>query len=477
MAAKKKKLDPADLEISNDNGWTRISARDEKLLESFTTDYRGFLSTVKTEREAHDEGVALAQAKGFKPLQECIDKGTRLKAGDKVYYSAAGKTLFLAHIGKRPITDGMRIVGGHTDSPRLDLKPRPLYEDGNMVLLDTHYYGGVRKYQWVTIPLAMHGVVFKKDGTRVDICIGEDEDDPVLCISDLLPHLAKDQNVKKLGDAITGEGLNVLFGSRPPKKKASGKAIKGAILTLLHDTYGIDESDLIRAELEVVPAGKARDLGIDRSMILGYGHDDRVCAYTGLRATTDLKRTPEYTAMCILCDKEEIGSVGATGMNSFLFENVASEMVNLIVDDYSTLILRRALRASKMLSADVNVLHDPNYPEVSSPNNNMAKMNQGLVVTKYVGARGKSGSNDASAEFMAEVTTILDKAKVVWQTGEIGKVDQGGGGTIAYMMSRYGMDVVDCGPGVLSMHAPWEVASKLDIFMTYKGYSAFLAAK
>jgi aspartyl aminopeptidase len=471
--AKKKKSSESPLQIKQTNGWNIVNARENKAIFTFGDAYRKFLSYAKTERLASSKGVELAQEHGYTDLADHIANGDRLKPGQKVYYSVAGKTLLLVRVGKRPIIEGMRIIGAHTDSPRLDLKPRPLYEEGGMALLDTHYYGGIRKYQWVTIPLAMHGVISKKDGSNIAVSIGEDPNDPVLAISDLLPHLAKDQNDKKLGVAITGEGLNVICGSIPASDD-EGKQIKLRILQLLHEKYGIDEWDLTSAELELVPAGPARDLGLDRSMILGYGHDDRASAYTGLRAILDNRGTPTHTSMVLLCDKEEIGSVGATGMNSFLFENAAAELVNLLTDNYCELTLRRCLRNSKMLSADVNVLHDPNYPEVSSPNNNMARMSSGVVLTKYVGSRGKSGSNDAHAEYVAEVRKIFDDAKVLWQPGEIGKVDQGGGGTIAYMLARYEMDVIDCGVGVLSMHAPMEAVSKLDLHMTYKGYAAFL---
>ncbi len=459
--------------LTVENGWKSIKKRDHKKIDEISDDYRRFLTLVKTERAATNEGVARAKEHGYTDLQDVINSGNRLKPGDRIYANIKGKTLLLIHIGKDPIEQGLRIVGGHTDSPRLDLKPRPLYEDGGLSMLDTHYYGGIKKYQWVTIPLALHGVVTKKDGESVQINIGEDADDPVFTITDLLPHLGKDQAEKKLNDGITGEGLNVVFGSIPDSGGDSKTAIKLNSLKLLHDKYGINESDLISAELSLVPAGAARDLGIDRSMILGYGHDDRVSAFSAMRALFDIKRTPDKTAVCILTDKEEIGSVGATGMYSFLFENVMAEIVNLSTSDYSDLILRRCLKNSKMLSADVNALHDPNYPEVSSPNDNMAKMNHGLVVTKYVGSRGKAGSNDARAEYIAELRTIFDDAGVIWQTGEIGKVDQGGGGTIAFMLARYEMDVIDCGVGVLSMHAPWEVVGKLDIYMAYKGYNAF----
>ena len=471
----KKKTDSKlkELLLSTENGWLSLSKGEEKELNRFCEEYRVFLSKVKTERDASKEAIELARKKGFIDIKSVLDTKGKISPGDKVYVNIADKTVILFHLGSKDIVEGMRIIGGHTDSPRLDLKPRPIYEDGGLSLLDTHYYGGVKKYQWVTIPLALHGVVTKKNGEVIHICIGEDEKDPVFTITDILPHLGKDQGEKKLTEAITGEGLNVLFGSIPVNLPDVKEKVKLNTLKILNSNYDIDEKDLTSAELELVPAGPARDLGIDRSMILGYGQDDRVSAYTAIRALYDLKQTPQTTAMCILTDKEEIGSVGATGMYSFLFENVVAEIINLTTDNYSDLLLRRCLKNSKMLSADVNALHDPNYPEVSSPNNNMAKMNHGLVLTKYVGSRGKSGSNDAHAEYLAELRRIFDDAGVLWQTGEIGKVDQGGGGTIAFMLARYEMDVVDCGVGLLSMHAPWEVVGKLDVYMAHKGYSSF----
>ncbi len=462
-----------DVLFSQENGWLKISKSEHKQIYSFCDGYRNFLSDVKTERQANRKGIDLAEENGFRNLSEFIDKKKKLSSGDKIYVTISSKTLILVTIGKNNLETGMRIIGGHTDSPRLDLKPRPLYEDGQMSLLDTHYYGGIKKYQWVTIPLALHGVVNKKNGEQIAISIGEAPDDPVFNITDLLPHLGKDQAEKKLSEGISGEGLNVLFSSIPKNDKDAKEKIKLNAMELLFQSYRITEEDLISAELELVPAGSARDSGIDRSMILGYGQDDRVSVYTGLLALLDQKEIPAATSVCILTDKEEIGSVGSTGMYSFLFENVIAEIINLTTDNYSDLTLRRCLKNSKMLSADVNALHDPNYPEVSSPNDNMAKLNHGLILTKYVGARGKSGSNDAHAEYLAELRKLFDDANVIWQTGEIGKVDQGGGGTIAFMMARYEMDVVDCGIGLLSMHAPWETAGKLDIYMAYKGYKAF----
>ncbi|OPZ24072.1 MAG: putative M18 family aminopeptidase 1 [Lentisphaerae bacterium ADurb.BinA184] len=380
----------------------------------------------------------------------------------------------VVHVGRRPLADGLHIVGGHIDAPRLDAKPVPLYEDGEMAWLDMHYYGGIKKYQWVTLPLALHGVVVKPDGTTVRVVVGEDDSDPVLVITDLLPHLGKDQAKKTLDEGIAGEGLNVLVGSLPAAGKDSKEAVKTNLLRLLKDTYGITEQDFVSADLEVVPAGRARELGLDRSLLLGYGHDDRICAYAALRALLDLKRTPEYTSVVVLCDKEEIGSVGATGMESAFFENSVAELLARCGEEHPELVLRRCLERSRMLSADVNAVHDPNYGEVSAPNGNMAQINRGIVLSKYTGARGKSHSSEASAEFMALIRRVFDGAGVLWQPGELGKVDQGGGGTIAMFLARYGMDVLDCGTGLLSMHAPWEVASKLDAYMTYKGYKAFL---
>lgn len=458
----------------DENAYLSLKKGEERKLEAYCREYMDFLSAAKTEREAHDLAVVAARAKGFRSLDECLAAGKPLEAGAKVYRSCRGKTLFLAVVGKKPLADGLHIVGGHTDSPRLDAKPNPLYEDGEVALLDTHYYGGIKKYQWVALPLALHGVVVKTTGETVTVTIGEDLADPVFVITDLLPHLGKDQAEKKLSEAIPGEGLNVLFGSRPsPDTKAKDK-VKHRLLGLLHERYGIVEEDFVSAELEIVPAGPARELGLDRSMILGYGHDDRICAYAGLRGLLDLEETPEYTAIVLLCDKEEIGSVGATGMDSVFFENSVAELLALGGEAQQELVLRRCLERSRMLSADVNVLHDPNYPDVSSPNN-AARINHGVAIAKYGGSRGKGGSSDASAEFMAEIRRVFDAAGVAWQMAELGKVDQGGGGTIAMFLARYGMDVVDCGVGLFSMHAPWEVAGKLDTYMTYKAYHAFFA--
>jgi len=458
----------------DENAYLSLKKGEERKLEAYCREYMDFLSAAKTEREAHDLAVAAARAKGFRSLDECMAEGKPLEPGAKIYRSCRGKTLFLAVVGRKPLADGLHIVGGHTDSPRLDAKPNPLYEDGEVALLDTHYYGGIKKYQWVALPLALHGVVVKTTGETVTVTIGEDLADPVFVITDLLPHLGKDQAEKKLSEAIPGEGLNVLFGSRPSPDTKEKDKVKHRLLGLLHERYGIVEEDFVSAELEIVPAGPARELGLDRSMILGYGHDDRICAYAGLRGLLDLEKTPEYTAIVLLCDKEEIGSVGATGMDSVFFENSVAELLALGGEAQQELVLRRCLERSRMLSADVYVLHDPNFPDVSSPNN-AARINHGVAIAKYTGARGKGGSSDASAEFMAEIRRVFDAAGVAWQMAELGKVDQGGGGTIAMFLARYGMDVVDCGVGLFSMHAPWEVAGKLDTYMTYKAYHAFFA--
>ena len=470
---KQNKLDQR-LAWKRENGWDKIVPAERELIETYCGDYLEFLSAAKTEREAHDLALTLARRAGFRDLTTRPEQAGQLPAGTKVFESCRGKTLMLAVVGQRPLTDGLHIIGGHTDAPRLDAKPNPLYEDSGLGFLDTHYYGGIKKYQWVTMPLAIHGVVVKQDGTKARIVIGEDPADPVFVITDLLPHLGKEQEKLTMAEGIKGENLNVLIGSMPVKDKDARDKVKLNLLRLLHAKYGIKEEDFASAELEIVPAGKARELGLDRSMLLGYGHDDRICSYAGLRALLDLQIVPEYTAMVLLCDKEEIGSVGATGMESVFFENAVAEMLQRQEKTVTDLTLRHCLARSRMISADVNAVHDPLYPDVSSPNN-MAILNGGVCVTKYTGSRGKSGSSEASAEFMAELRRIFNAGKVHWQTGELGKVDAGGGGTIAMFLARYGMDVVDCGVGLLSMHAPWEVAGKLDTYMAYKGYQVFLA--
>ncbi len=471
--ARKPAAKASHLTYAPKNGYEKISPAELKHCEEVNRAYIEFITKAKTEREAHDEAVLLLEAAGFRNMKQLEKDGTRLVPGDRVYRSSEGKTLMAVVVGKKPLEAGMHIVGGHTDSPRIDLKQNPLYEKDGLALLDTHYYGGIKKYQWVTIPLALHGVVVKPDGKKVKVCIGEDPSEPVLCITDLLPHLAADQYKKTIGEAIPGENLDVVAGSIPASEKDKKEKIKHNILSLLNKKYGITEEDFLSAELEIVPAAKPREAGLDRSMVLAYGHDDRVCAYAGLKALLDLKGVPEYTACVLLCDKEEIGSVGATGMASFLFENSSAELLNLTSDSYSELALKRALHNSWMLSADVNGLFDPMFPSVNE-RRNTAFVNHGVCVTKFTGSRGKSGSSDASAEFMAHIRRIFDRNGVVWQTGELGKVDQGGGGTIAQFMARYGMQVVDCGVGLFSMHAPMELAGKLDIYMAYKGYLAFM---
>ncbi|MCI5726652.1 MAG: aminopeptidase [Clostridium sp.] len=456
------------------NAWEKYDEDGIKKIFDFNDGYKKFISDCKTERECVKETIRMAKKEGFKDLAQIIQKGEKLKAGDKVYAVNMDKAIALFVIGKEPIESGMKILGAHIDSPRLDLKQNPLYEDSKLALFDTHYYGGIKKYQWVTLPLAIHGVVVKKDGKRVDIVIGEDEDDPVVGISDLLVHLAQNQQEKRGNKVIEGEDLNVLVGSMPISGKSKEKEkVKANILKLLKEKYKIEEEDFISAELEVVPAGKARDYGIDRSMVIGYGQDDRVCAYTSLKAIFDAKNI-KNTAVCLLVDKEEIGSVGATGMESKFFENMVAEVMDR-TGEYSELKLRRALTNSKMLSSDVSAAFDPNYPSVMEKNN-CAYFGLGMVFNKYTGARGKSGSNDASAEYIAELRNIMSKNNVSIQTAELGKVDQGGGGTIAYILAAYGMNVIDCGVALHNMHAPWEVSSKVDIYETMRGYIAFLEA-
>ena len=418
----------------------------------------------------------MAEEAGYQNLTEIIEKGKKLKAGDKVYAVNMKKSIVLFNIGEEPIENGMNILGAHIDSPRIDLKQNPLYEDSDLALFDTHYYGGVKKYQWVTLPLALHGVVSLKNGETVEISIGEKPDEPVVGISDLLIHLAGEQMQKKGDKLIEGEDLNILVGSIPAKKddkdEESGKQkVKKNILSILKETYGIEEDDFLSAEIEAVPAGQARDYGIDRSMIMGYGHDDRVCAYPSLVAVLNQKNLKK-TGVCILVDKEEIGSVGATGMHSRFFENMVAEVMDRM-DAYSELKVRRAMTNSKMLSSDVSAAYDPNYSSVNE-RKNTAYFGRGMVFNKYTGARGKSGSNDSNAEFIGELRKIMDDHDVYFQTAELGKVDAGGGGTIAYILANYGMNVIDSGIAVQNMHAPFEVISKADLYETLKGYEAFL---
>ena len=456
------------------NAWLSYSAAEKKELEAVNKEYREYLSQGKTERECVEISVKAAEKAGYVDINEIIGKKKKLKAGDKVYAVWMEKTVALFHIGTEKIENGLNILGAHIDSPRLDVKQNPLYEDSSFAYLDTHYYGGIKKYQWVTVPLAIHGVVVKTDGTKIKIAIGEDEKDPVFCVTDILIHLAGDQMEKKASKAVEGENLDVLFASMPFKGKDSDKekeAVKKAVLDILKKKYGFEERDFESAELEVVPAGKARESGIDRSMIISYGQDDRVCAYTSLKAFLDVKKL-KRTSVCLLVDKEEIGSVGATGMRSQFFENALAEVMNAM-GEYSELALRRTLANSKMLSSDVSAAYDPLYAS-QFDKKNAAYFGKGIVFNKYTGARGKSGSNDANAEYFAEVRRIMEENNVAYQTAELGKVDAGGGGTIAYIMSLYGMDVIDCGMAVLSMHSPWEVTSKSDIYEGYKAYKAFI---
>ena len=451
-----------------ENAWKKYEDKSE--IFAFCEDYRKFISDCKTERECVAWMVRKARNAGFKNLDDIVEAGTELKAGDKVYADNMGKALALFVIGEEPMEKGMRILGAHVDSPRLDLKQNPLYEEAEQALLDTHYYGGVKKYQWVTLPMALHGVVVKKDGTVLPIVIGEDAEDPVVGISDLLVHLSGKQMEKNAREVIEGESLNVLVGSIP-LKGVETEAVKAQILSILKEKYQVEEEDFISAELEVVPAGAARDFGLDRSMLMAYGHDDRVCAYPSFEAIAAAEKV-KYTSVCLLVDKEEIGSVGATGMQSRFFENTVAEVMNAC-GQYSELLVRRALKNSRMLSSDVSAAFDPNYPEVMEKKNS-AYLGHGITFNKYTGSRGKSGSNDANPEYIAQLRYIMDENNVSFQTAELGKVDAGGGGTIAYILANYNMEVIDCGVPVLNMHSPWEIASKVDIYEAYQGYLAFL---
>ena len=490
--------------MNRKNAWTTYNATQLKAVEKFADEYKAFLDNSKTEREAIDTIVNEIEAAGYRELNTLIGGKTKLKKGDKVYSVWMNKSIAMFQIGSDPMEAGMNILGAHIDSPRLDVKQNPLYEDGGFAYLDTHYYGGIKKYQYVAMPLAIHGVVVKKDGTTVQLNVGEDEDDPVFFVSDLLIHLAQEQMGKKASNVIEGEALDLIVGNRPfvvegkpekaekanaklsageqyavkaekDEKAESGKvsgAVRRGILAILYDLYGFEEEDFISAELEIVPAGKARDAGFDRSMILGYGHDDRVCAFPSMKAILDVKSV-KRTACCILVDKEEIGSVGATGMQSRFFENAVAELMNLTREGYSDLALRRCLANSCMLSSDVNAGFDPTYASCFEKKN-ASFLGQGLVFSKFTGSRGKSGSNDANAEFIAEIRKAYDADGIVYQTAELGKVDVGGGGTIAYILALYGMNVIDAGVAVLNMHAPWEAISKADLYEAYRGYVSFI---
>ncbi len=460
--------------MENKNAWGKYpegTKRDEVFL--FAEEYRKFISNCKTERECVTALEAKAKTAGFMDLKDVIANSTTLKAGDKVFANNMGKGMALFVIGQDSMEKGMNILGAHIDSPRLDLKQDPLYEDTDFAMLDTHYYGGIKKYQWVTLPMALHGVIVKKDGTVVKVNIGDKPGDPVVGVSDLLIHLSGDQMSKKASEVIGGENLDLLIGSIPMEtedEKVKEK-VKANIMNILTKEYGVEEEDFLSAEIEVVPAGEAKDYGFDRSMIMGYGHDDRVCAFPSFEAIA-ISENPKTTSVCLLVDKEEIGSVGASGMESRFFENTVAEVMNA-TGDYSELKLRRALANSKVLSSDVSAAYDPNFPSVMTKHNT-AYFGKGLVFNKYTGSRGKGGSNDANAEYIGKLREIMDRHEVSFQTAELGKVDQGGGGTIAYILANYGMNVIDSGVPVLNMHAPWEIISKVDLYEAYRGYIAFL---
>lgn len=457
--------------------WNHYSEEEKKKVFEFAEEYRKFISACKTERECVRTFVERAEAAGYLDIKKVIAEGIKLESGARVYADNNGKALAMFIVGKKPMEAGMRILGAHVDSPRMDLKQNPFYEDTGLAMLDTHYYGGVKKYQWVTLPLALHGVVAKKDGSVVEVNIGDKPGDPVFGVSDLLIHLAGEQMEKKAAKVIEGENLDLLIGSIPlagEEKENAKDTVKENILGILKEEYEIEEEDFLSAEIEVVPAGEARDYGLDRSMIMGYGHDDRVCAYPSFEAMLAKNETPEYTSVCLLVDKEEIGSVGATGMQSRFFENMTAEVM-AAAGQYTELALRRALQNSHVLSSDVSAAFDPNYPSVMDKKN-AAYFGKGMVFNKHTGSRGKSGSNDASAEYVGKLRAVMDDGNVFYQTAELGKVDQGGGGTIAYILANYGMQVIDSGVAVLNMHAPWEIISKADLYEAYKGYVAFLAS-
>lgn len=452
------------------NAWKEYDKKDTKELEALCKEYRKFLNHGKTERECVKYIVELAKEAGYQNLDDVKKAGKKLKAGDKVYAVNMKKAIALFQIGSAPIVEGMNILGAHIDSPRMDVKQNPLYEDTDFAYLDTHYYGGIKKYQWVTLPLAIHGVVAKKDGEIIDIVIGEDDKDPIFCVTDLLIHLAGEQMDKKAAKVVEGEQLDILVGSQPLPDEEK-EPVKKMVLSILKKKYDMDEEDFLSAELEIVPAGKAREAGLDASMIMAYGQDDRVCAYTSAAAMFDMKSV-KRTACCLLVDKEEIGSVGATGMQSKFFENTVAELMESM-GQYSELKLKRCLAASYMLSSDVSAAYDPNYASAFEKKN-AAYFGRGVVFNKFTGSRGKSGSNDANAEYIGKLRKIMDDNHVAFQTAELGKVDIGGGGTIAYILSLYGMNVIDSGVAVLNMHAPWEITSKADVYEAYKSYKAFL---
>ena len=450
--------------------WKKYNETKMKELRTFNNGYKAYISDCKTERECVTEGIRIAKEFGYVDIKDFIATKKELKAGDKIYYDNMGKALSLFHIGTKPLEAGLNILGAHVDSPRIDLKPNPLYEEKELAFFKTHYYGGIKKYQWVTIPLAIHGVVVKKDGTMINIVIGEDDSDPVVGITDLLIHLSAEQMTKTASKVIEGEELNVTLGNIP-LEDTEKDAVKANIAKMLKDKYDIDEEDFFSAEIEIVPAGKARDYGLDRSMVMGYGQDDRVCAYTSLMALMH-SETGEKTNCVLLVDKEEVGSIGATGMHSRFFENILVEMFEL-TGGYSELKMRRLYTNSDVLSSDVMVGFDPTFPSVCETSNS-AFLGYGMCITKYTGSRGKGGCNDANPEFIAKIRNAFDKHDVSYQSAELGKVDAGGGGTIAFIMAQYNMNVIDAGVPVLSMHSPWEITSQVDVYETYKGYLAFL---
>lgn len=452
------------------NAWKTYNEEQLVELEGLCKNYLHFLDVGKTERECVKEIVKQAQAHGYMDLQTVIKNQKSLQAGDKVYHVCMDKTVAMFCIGKKPLSEGMNILGAHIDSPRMDVKQNPLYESDDLAYLDTHYYGGIKKYQWVTLPLALHGVIAKKDGSVMEVHIGEAKDDPVFCVTDLLIHLAGEQLEKKAVKVIEGENLDVLIGSKP-LEDTEKDAVKAGILKILEEKYNMTEEDFLSAEIEVVPAGSAKEAGFDRSMVMAYGQDDRVCAYTSLAAMLEVEDV-EKTTCCLLTDKEEIGSVGATGMQSRFFENTVAELM-AAMGGFDELSLRRCLASSCMLSSDVNAAYDPLFASAFEKKN-ASFFGRGVVFSKFTGSRGKSGSNDANAEYIARIRKMLDDNKVNFQTAELGKVDIGGGGTIAYILSLYGMEVIDCGVAVLNMHAPWEITSKADIYEAYRCYKVFL---
>ena len=453
------------------NAWKSYDEQALQSLENISLGYRHFLDNGKTERECVAQAVEMAQKHGYVNLNDAIRAGKALRAGDKVYVNQMGKAIMLFHLGEKLFADGINIVGAHIDSPRIDLKQNPFYEDTDLAYADTHYYGGIKKYQWVARALALHGVVVRKDGTKVNVVIGEDENDPVVGVSDLLIHLAGEQMDKNAREVVTGENLDLIVCGRPLEGEEK-EPVKAMLLKLLSEKYGLDEEDLLSAEIEAVPAGKTRDFGLDRSMLLGYGHDDRVCAYASLEAIFSMAETPKYTCCCLLADKEEIGSVGATGMQARYFENAMAELMAL-TGEYSELKLRRALSACRMLSCDVSAGYDPLYASAFEKKN-AAILGRGVCYNKFTGSRGKSGSNDANPEYIGRLRKIMDDNHVCWQTAELGKVDVGGGGTIAFICALYGMEVIDSGVAVLSMHAPEEIINKADLYEAVKAYAAFM---